>query len=140
MISMLMGYPSHMGGLLASTSGLIYATELILGSLNFPTSLCPCNSIHVPAQVPPYVGSDYYCKTGANIYAHQYHFFLNDTLWDGQQCIGEEAPYCTHPKMPWFFKTLNETTTEDIELRVYGDQVETNNEDTSLQVIELFVY
>ena len=41
--------------------------------------------------------------------------------------------------MPWFLKTLNETTTEDIELRVCGDQV-IADEDTPLQVIELFVY
>ena len=40
--------------------------------------------------------------------------YPNDPLWDGQQCPSEEAPCCTHPNMPWFNKTLNETTTEDI--------------------------
>ena len=46
-------------------------------------------------------------------------FHNSDTLWDGQQCGGVdvEAPCCTHPNMPWFIKTLSETTTEDIELR-----------------------
>ena len=29
------------------------------------------------------------------------------------------TPYCTNPKMPWFIKTFNETTAEDIELRVW---------------------
>ena len=43
-------------------------------------------------------------------------FILNDPLWDGQRCGGGEAPCCTHPNMPWFIKTLSETTTEDIEL------------------------
>ena len=65
-------------------------------------------------------------------------FYHNDTLWDGQQCPGEEAPCCTHHNMPWFYKTLSETTTEDIELRVCGNQV-ILNEDTPLEVIELFV-
>ena len=44
--------------------------------------------------------------------------YSNDPLWDGQQCDGSETPCCTQPNMPWFIKTLNETTTEDIELRV----------------------
>ena len=32
------------------------------------------------------------------------------------------TPYCTNPKMPWFIKTFNETTAEDIELRVCGSE------------------
>ena len=54
------------------------------------------------------------------------------------KCPGEEAPCCTHPNMPWFNKTLSETTTEDIELRVCRNEVITN-EDTPLKVIELFI-
>ena len=117
-----------------------YANGLFLG--NAQEHLCPCNnnSLKVP---PPFVGSDYYCETGNNdnktcCDASHYRFFPNDTLWDGQQCPGEEAPCCTHPNMPWFNKTLSETTTEDIELRVCADGP-TTNEDTPLQVIELFV-
>ena len=40
--------------------------------------------------------------------------------------------------MPWFNKTLSEITTENIELRVCGD-MNAVDEDTPLQVIELFV-
>ena len=100
---------------------------------------CPCNS-NTFYIAPSFVGSDYYCETGDHDYSccdHDY-LFSNDTLWDGQQCPGEEAPCCTHPNMPWFNKKLSETTTEDIELRVCGDEV-VANEDTPLQVIELFV-
>ena len=106
--------------------------------LNFPYN-CPCNEGN-PAVAPPYVGSDYYCETGDNDKQCCDHatLFSNDALWDGQQCPGEEAPCCTHPNMPWFNKTLSETTTEDIELRLCGDQP-TTNEDIPLQVIELFV-
>ena len=119
-----------------------YANGLDLGTN--PTYYgCPCNT-NSNAQVPPYVGSDYYCETGAHVYTccskpNRFHLYSNDTLWDGQQCVAEGAPCCTHPNMPWFLKTLNETTTEDIELRVCGDERITN-EDTLLQVIELFVY
>ena len=115
-----------------------YATGTTLNYVNFT---CPCNDNGVQ-QVPPYVGSDYYCETSAHVYtccAGIFHFYPNDTLWDGQNCVGEEAPCCTHPNMPWFLKTLSETTTEDIELRVCGDHP-ADDEDTPLQVIELFVY
>ena len=76
---------------------------------------CPCNNGSAN-QPPPFIGSDYYCESGnpnrcLPILLH------NDPLWDGQQCVGGEATCCTHPNMPWFLKTLNETTTEDIELK-----------------------
>ena len=104
-----------------------------------PQYICPCNSGNsvIP---PPFVGSDYYCETGDNdkTCCNVSTLYSNDTLWDGQQCPGEEAPCCTHPNMPWFNKTLSETTTEDIELRVCGDSG-IDNEDIPLEVIELFV-
>ena len=62
----------------------------------------------------------------------------NDPLWDGQQCGGLEGPCCTNSKMPWFIKTLNENTNEDIELRVMVDE-DTSNEDISLDIIELYI-
>ena len=119
-----------------------YANGLDLG--NDPTAYgCPCN-IDSMQQVPPYIGSGYYCETGANVYTwclnpYRYLFHPNDTLWDGQQCVAEETPCCTHPNMPWFLKTLSENTTEDIEVRMCGDE-NARNEDTPLQAVELFVY
>ena len=104
-----------------------------------PQYICPCNNSN-PLVPPPFVGSDYYCETGDNdkTCCDSSTLYSNDPLWDGQQCPGEEAPCCTHPNMPWFNKILSETTTEDIELRVCGDYGITN-EDTPLEVIELFV-
>ena len=78
---------------------------------------CPCNK-GSEAELPPYVGSDYYCESGYSaIGVNCTIFHDSDPLWDGQQGDGLEAPCCTHPNMPWFIKTLSETTTEDIELR-----------------------
>ena len=100
---------------------------------------CPCNT-NSTAPVPPYIGSDYYCETGNNANVlPTYIFFPNDPLWDGQQCDGVEAPCCTHPNMPWFLKTLNETTTEDIQLRLCINHG-IANEETLLQLISLYVY
>ena len=76
---------------------------------------CPCNSGSTGV-LPPYVGSDYYCESG-NSGRGCGIFHNSDPLWDGQQCGGLEALCCTQPNMPWFIKTLSETTTEDIELR-----------------------
>ena len=102
----------------------------------FKTALCPCNTGST-AQVPPYVGSDYYCETGHNAGYPQESFFPNDPLWDGQQCPGVEAPCCTHPNMPWFIKTLGENTTEDIQLRLCANEF---FEETLLESITLYVY
>ena len=103
-----------------------------------PHSTCPCNTGST-AQVPPFVGSDYYCETGNNGAGVPSGFFFNDPLWDGQQCDGVEAPCCTHPNMPWFIKTLVETTTEDIQLRLCNNQG-ISDEETLLQLISLYVY
>ena len=112
-----------------------YANGLNLVYSGGIQSNCPCND----GVSPPFVGSDYYCETGDNDKTCCSHtLYPNDPLWDGQQCPGEEAPCCTHPNIPWFNKTLSETTTEDIELRVCGDE-SIANEDTPLEVIELFI-
>ena len=115
-----------------------YASGLYLNGVK--RNSCPCNS-NVNTQVPSFIGNDYYCETGNNVES-SFTFdtlYSNDPLWDGQQCVGTEAPCCSHPNMPWFIKMLNETTTEDIELRVCGSHGITN-EDTPIEVIELFVY
>ena len=80
------------------------ARNLLSGS-----TTCPCNTGNV-RNPPPFVGSDYYCETGNHDNAWCCILFSNDTLWDGQQCPGIEAPCCSHPNMPWFNKTLSETT------------------------------
>ena len=116
-----------------------YVCGVNLVHSSIPQFNCPCNTGNAVAP-PPFVGSDYYCETGNNGYTccDFTANYPNDPLWDGQQCPGEEAPCCTHPNMPWFHKTLSETTTEDIELRVCGDY-DIKDEEIPLQVIELLV-
>ena len=76
---------------------------------------CPCKQTNTII-APPFIGTDYYCESGTTN-GYNNIFYLNDPLWDGQQCGGESL-CCTHPNMPWFIKTLSETTSENIELRV----------------------
>ena len=77
---------------------------------------CPCKQNNTFIAPPLFIGTDYYCESGTTNCC-DYIIYLNDPLWDGQQCGGDSL-CCTHPNMPWFIKTLNETTTEDIELRL----------------------
>ena len=95
-----------------------YAAGYTDHSFAISSIFCPCNNGSTfPA--PSFIGNDCYCESGSNIAACNIpsKLYSNDVLWDGQQCDGTEGPYCTHPNMPWFIKTLNERTTEDIELR-----------------------
>ena len=77
---------------------------------------CPCKQNNTIISPPLFIGTDYYCESGTTNCC-DYTIYLNDPLWDGQQCGGDSL-CCTHPNMPWFIKTLNETTTENIELRL----------------------
>ena len=100
---------------------------------------CPCNT-GASIQVPTDVGSDYYCESGnSDTSSSTELLYSDDPLWDGEQCDGEEAPCCTHPNLPWFIKTLCETTTEDSQLRLCIDEQPTS-EETLLQLIMLFVF
>ena len=95
---------------------------------------CPCKNGSFASPPPPFVGNDYYCESGS----YSSYSNPNDPLWDGQNCSEPEAACCTNPNMPWFLKTLNETTTDDIELRVCGNNI-ISDEDTPLDIIEIYV-
>ena len=105
---------------------------------------CPCNngSLYTNYTIP-FVGNEYYCESGSSDYNDILYFndlYLNDPLWDGEDCPGREATCCTSPKMPWFVKTLNETVNDDIELSVCGynfDQYSIHG--TSLDLVELYI-
>ena len=101
--------------------------------------LCPCNTRSYSTTSPSFVSNDNYCESGLPVGQNWLHvLYSSDPLWDGQQCNGNEGPCCVNPKMPWFVKTLDETTTEDIELRVCGNQGGID-EDTPLDIIELYI-
>ena len=104
---------------------------------------CPCNTGNYYSS-PSFINNDYYCESG---FFHPYYFYdnlfsSNDPLWDGQQCNGYEISCCTTPNMPWFIKTLNETVSDDIQLRVCGgnyDWFHWERFSTPLDLIELYI-
>ena len=103
------------------------------------SNYCPCNNGSKSPTPPSFIGSNYYCETAVIAYHVKTHaLFPNDPLWDGLQCDSneatDEAPCCTDPKLPWFVKELEESVTQDIELRVCVTEG-----NTLLEIIELYV-
>ena len=101
------------------------------------TDVCPC---HSSVGIPSFVGQDYFCETGNDNAANWAGmFFADDPLWDGQDCGTSNACECTLNSPPWFCKQLPQTTTDDIEVRICGDEPRSTNEDTPVELIELYV-
>lgn len=63
--------------------------------------------------------------------------FYRDKLWDGLQC-SSEGTCCTEKSPPWFAVELPNATTDDIEVRICGDEG-TANEGTPIELIEIYV-
>ena len=99
---------------------------------------CPCSKTDITytGAVPPFVGNDYFCDS-ASRNRWQYRFYPDDPLWDGSGC-GSTSSCCSFNSPPWFCKELPQPTTDDIEVRVYTDEV-VSNEDITIEVIELYV-
>ena len=99
---------------------------------------CPCANRNRPFSgvIPPFVGNDYFCETASRTRVGPI-FYPNDPLWDGEGC-GNVSTCCSNTSAPWFCKTLSETTRENVEIRLCGDE-DTVNENIPIQLIELYV-
>ena len=99
---------------------------------------CPCNVASQGYPPPSYVGSDYYCESGNPNFAADPIFHADDPLWDGELCRDADVDCCTSDSLPWFTKTLIETVSDHIEVRLCQDEAITN-EDVPVDIIEIFV-
>ena len=78
------------------------------------------------------------CETGITSGHVNGYFYPNgDPLWDGEGC-GSNSSCCTFNSPPWFNVQLSSPTTDDIEVRICGDQG-IGDEDTPIQLMELYV-
>ena len=112
------------------------ATQIVSGNFN---ELCPCLSLGYYV-VPPFVGNDYFCEGGLHSPWNSNFvgvFIPSNVLWDGQNCISNST-CCQFNSPPWFTKTLNASTTDNIELRLCTYSVPFS-EDIPLELIELYV-
>ena len=102
---------------------------------------CPCANEWAAANAvpaPSFVGDNYFCESGNPGLGLGYGgiIFENDPLWDGEQCEGECCSNGSSP--PWFSVTLPNPTSDDIEVRICGDE-DTRNEDTLIQLLEVYI-
>ena len=109
---------------------------------NFPRStnyfLCPCDGIRSDyLTIPPFVGEDYFCESGAIYPDPLLTFHSNDVLWDGRDCHSSST-CCSRRNPPYFVKTLNTTTTDDIELRMCLYSVK-RHMNIAVELVELYV-
>ena len=101
-----------------------------------PQTRCPCDPGN-PYGSPPFVGDDYFCDSvaTADSWNDGFRFFPDNALWDGQdllnQCYGLNNP-------PWFYKTLPEPTTKEIELTLCLNTGEYGN--IAIQLLEIYVH
>ena len=109
-------------------------------SFSNPT-LCPCDTTYsIP--IPPFVGEDHFCESGYirsfNLNSPLYfRLHSNDTLWDGRDCHSTST-CCSQHNPPYFTKTLNMSTIDDIELRMCENWSQ-SDEDVAVELIELYV-
>ena len=102
---------------------------------------CPCDTTgDVP--IPPFVGEDYFCESG---YVHPGYrnttlertFHSNDTLWDGEDCHSSSS-CCSLHNPPYFTKSLGQSTTDYLELRLCH-YYSIRNSNTAVELVELYV-
>ena len=123
-----------------------YAAGITEGQSTYDhRSDCPCSlndSLSSFREYPPdFVGTNYYCESG-NINPTGFynyipgHLYAEDPVWDGQHC---EGTCCSNGKSPpWFSVELPNPTSDNIEVRICGDQ-DTTDEDTPIALLELYV-
>ncbi len=90
------------------------------------------------SQSPSFVGRNYYCESGNP--AQDWHSlaYINDKLWDGELCRSEGTCCTGGNTPPWFSVSLRSPTSDDIEVRICGNQG-TTDEDTPIELLELYV-
>ncbi len=103
---------------------------------SFSRPVCPCFTTPGSAPPPSFVGEDYFCDTG-NPGNPERIFYSDDPLWDGEGCGGPNM-CCSFNNPPWFYRSLPQATTNDIEMRVCRNEVG-SIEDIAIEIIDFFV-
>ena len=100
-------------------------------------SNCPCSS-GSPQSVPSFVGEDYFCESGNSEGRVSSKLYASDPLWDREGCGSLEEDCCNDNGLPWFYRKLDEQTTDNIEMRICGND-STNDEDSPVELFDIYV-
>ena len=134
-VSLTHGLPGARQHIWSFAAGL---TELVQPT--YPYGSCPCPGRLSLANVPSFIGNDYFCESGNPVTSLPYLTYMNDPLWDGEGCGSPPCCELSYPPgvtAPWFCKQLPQTTIDDIEARICRDQL--SSEDTPVEIIELYI-
>ena len=108
---------------------------------NQDSSCCNCPCASIPGSAPPsFVGDNFYCESGvpAGSSWDAGTYYLSDALWDGMGCSVSNT-CCSNTDQPWFHRQLNETTQDDIEVRICTDLAFSDNEGVLVDILELYI-
>ena len=97
------------------------------------TATCPCNGGTPP---PAFVDSDFIVSQ--ELTRGDIILYCNDPLWDGQDCNGPGRTCCDPQNLLWFCKELPQSTTNDLEFHICGDE-DLSNEDTPIDLVQLYI-
>ena len=95
---------------------------------------CDCSA-------PSFVGSDFYCESGNHGNDSPIKLYLEDVLWDGEDCGSQETDCCLVGMAPWFHKVMSNKSSEYLEMRICGStgKNENPNEDSPVSLYEIYV-
>ena len=97
---------------------------------------CPCDNGAI--SIPPFVGEDYFCESGYVLGSDRdIAFHSIDILWDGRDCHSNST-CCSLHNPPYFTKTLNQTITDDLELRMCVRE-SPSRANIAVELVELYV-
>lgn len=98
---------------------------------------CECTNINYNwTEQFPFIGRNYFCESGDHDPGYVLdRVYQDDPVWDGQGCPSTSTCCANGP--PWFCASLNETTTEDLEIRICQDQPLTD-EDILISLVDIY--
>ena len=98
---------------------------------------CLCHSPTDASPSPFFVDEHFYCDGWPDQWSYG-DWYSQYPLWDGEGCpVGNTC--CDSPNLPWFHRTLDAASTDDIEVRWCRDE-DADNEDVGVVLLELYVY
>ena len=118
-----------------------FASALNDKTTGFTFAQCPCMRTfgQRAPRVPSFVGRDFVCNTAnldQNIPKNNTQF-LDYDIWGGNRCSSRNQ-CCSARGLPWFSRSLDSPTCDDVEMRVCNDEG-TKNENVWLEQVELYV-
>ena len=118
-----------------------FASALNDKTSGFTFAQCPCMRTfgkRAP-RVPSFVGRDFVCNTAnldQNIPKNNTQF-LDYDIWGGNRCSSRNQ-CCSARGLPWFSRSLDSPTCDNVEMRVCNDEG-TDNENVLIDQVELYV-